>query len=240
MKTLLSFVRRVRLSSLTAIVIGATSLFSVGFAQTVNVDYDNAVTKTHFPIPTQWNNNLIPVYSYPERRDTIIGFDKYILVVTWKKNPTYYPASGWYNTANRDIWTTLAPELTLRMNVLNPPDSTKILRVEQLLGLQPDSKYDTFVEFWVKPEDLFRPCPDNEIGDRNCDFLYPANADINHVNWMLNNKLLDYAKYPWTQLGYTYDWNPSNASHFGLSEFVIKRNKAVYLRKKWSNADYLQ
>ena len=30
--------------------------------------------------------------------------------------------------------------------------------------------------------------------------------------------------YPWTQLGYTYDWHPANTSAIGLSEYVLMQN----------------
>lgn len=34
-----------------------------------------------------------------------------------------------------------------------------------------------------------------------------------------------YAKYPWMELGYTYDWNTENPTHVGMSEFVIDVKK---------------
>ena len=47
-------------------------------------------------------------------------------------------------------------------------------------------------------------------------------------------------KYPWTQLGYTYDWNPENKSHVGLSEFVIGENKNIVIKAIYSTNDYLE
>jgi hypothetical protein len=37
-----------------------------------------------------------------------------------------------------------------------------------------------------------------------------------------------------TQLGYTYDWCPTNKSHIGVSEFVIDINKNVIVNKIYS------
>ena len=33
-------------------------------------------------------------------------------------------------------------------------------------------------------------------------------------------------KYPWTRLGYTYDW-ADNGEEYGLSEFVVRKNSEV-------------
>ena len=35
--------------------------------------------------------------------------------------------------------------------------------------------------------------------------------------------------YPFTRLGYTYDWNPVNAqpNHYGASEFLVQANTAA-------------
>jgi hypothetical protein len=48
-----------------------------------------------------------------------------------------------------------------------------------------------------------------------------------------------YDRYPWTQLGYTYDWDPKNKTHIGLSEFIISSNRTIYLNKIYSINDYL-
>ena len=43
--------------------------------------------------------------------------------------------------------------------------------------------------------------------------------------------------YPWSRLGYTYDWgNPE--SEVGLSEFVVAAKSKVVIEKVYSNAEY--
>jgi len=32
------------------------------------------------------------------------------------------------------------------------------------------------VKMWVSPDDLFRPCPDPEINDSECEITYPESA----------------------------------------------------------------
>jgi hypothetical protein len=47
-----------------------------------------------------------------------------------------------------------------------------------------------------------------------------------------------YRRYPFTQLGYTYDWNPKNKKHEGLSEFVIGSNRNIVVNKVYKTMDY--
>jgi len=200
------------------------------------------------PAPGKVCTDLIPIV--PENTNLIwknISGENYILVVTWKQNISYYEPyldSTFYNTGKYPLWVTTAPELLQRMKKEKPRDAD--LRLKQLLGLPPNSVYSYFVECWVKPEDLFRPCPDNEITDGQCDLCFSEQTDPTHIAWMNDNRISRYyqcalyEKYPWTQLGYTYDWNPQNRSHVGLSEFVIGNDKKIKINAIYSTQDYLK
>ncbi|NQU85464.1 MAG: hypothetical protein HQ541_06860 [Mariniphaga sp.] len=166
-------------------------------------------------------------------------------MVSWKNNISYYESyldSAFFDTSEYEIWVTTAPELLQKINQEKPVDIN--LRLKQLLGLPPNSVYNYFVEFWVKPADLFRPCPDSEITDRECETCFPENTDSTHINWINSNRISRYYQcdlfdqYPWTQLGYTYDWNPDNKSHIGLSEFVIGENKNIVVKAIYTTNDY--
>jgi hypothetical protein len=175
-----------------------------------------------------------------------INNEDYILVVTWKQNISYYKShldSAFYNTSTYPIWVTTAPELLQRMKTEKYKDLN--LRLKQLLGLPPNSVYSYFVEFWVKPSDLFRPCPDKEIYDNKCDLCFPSNTETEHIEWINKNRVDRYyqcdlfSKYPWTQLGYTYDWSPKNKFHIGLSEFVIGNNKNIIVEAIYTTEEYI-
>jgi hypothetical protein len=97
---------------------------------------------------------------------------------------------------------------------------------------------------WAKPDDLFRPAYDNEIDKKVSGLKFPVNVSSDYVTWFNNNIISSYYpsngsnKYPWTRLGYTYDWgNPS--TKIGLSEFVIKKNSKVIIKSKLPTKDYL-
>jgi hypothetical protein len=200
------------------------------------------------PSPEKVYTNLVSIT--PQNDNLIrkrINNEDYILMVTWKQNISFYEKyldSTHYNTGNHLMWVTTAPELAQRMK----KEKTKNvnLRLKQLLGLPPNAVYSYFIEFWVKPQDLFRPCPDSEITDNKCDLCFSENADSLYVAWINENRVSRYyqcqidEKYPWTQLGYTYDWNPKNKSHIGLSEFVIRENKNIIIKAIYTTEDYLK
>lgn len=115
------------------------------------------------------------------------------------------------------------------------------VRLSQLLGLAPNPS-DTsrqFVEMWVKPEDLFRPCPDPEVGDTSCELYLPDTPSkvkvgtMTYREWFVNNIYEAYymaSSQPWTRLGYTWDWNKKNKEHIGLSEYIIEPGARVIIK----------
>ena len=143
------------------------------------------------------------------------------------------------------IWVTAVPDLQLWLATNKVPNPEK--RLSQLLGLPPNTEKNFFVEFWVRPQDLIRPCIDTEITDSVCDLYLqkPSDANAEHLLWLLeqvHRSFADsnlYKRYPFTQLGYTYDWNPRNKSHIGLSEFVIGKNKKIVVGDVFTTAEYL-
>lgn len=168
-----------------------------------------------------------------------------------------------------DLWVTVVPEMKNFFRFATPQP----LRIAQLLGVPPEYALEdrSMVELWVSPGDLFRPCPDPEISDRECQTDFPSdpfrtfnstelvrategpgwNIFMNYTGWFNNRKNYLYANprnypvsapYPWTRLGYTYDWGSSN--HFGLSEYVIHGRKqsgtgiSVGIKSLQKTADY--
>ena len=194
---------------------------------------------------TDWNENLIWEDGPGSR----------VLVVTWvmAQVASYYlcPPEGCEpdDTCMEgrecpnyrfDSWVTVAPELKDFFGNSMPDP----LRIAQLLGLPPgDADRKAYMlEMYVSPEDLFRPCPDPEITDGQCELEFPidlfrsfdpsvliyadqnaVNAFVDYPEWFENRTEFIYTAqypYPWTRLGYTYDWGSPN-NPIGLSEFVV-------------------
>jgi len=217
--------------------------------QTVNNKslYEESIENAMSPALSKIDRNLVSITS--QNKDLIwknINGENHILMVTWKQDVSYYKPyldSTYYNTGKYPIWVTTAPQLLQRIKKEKPTDVD--LRLKQLLGLPPNATYSYFVEFWVNPKDLFRPCPDNEITDNTCDLCFPEDTDASYISWVNSNRISRYyqcevyEKYPWTQLGYTYDWNADNKSHIGLSEFVIRENKNIVVKAIYTTTEYL-
>ena len=222
------------------------SLFicSVMFGQTDRELYKQSIVNSIYPDSSKIYEGLVHIADCNEeliRKN--INNEEYILVCTWKQNISFYAKDTIFNTGNWPLWVTTAPELKNRIKSEVVKDTN--LRLIQLLGLPPGSKYSYFVEMWVRPQDLFRPCPDKEITDSKCDICFPSGTDADHIKWINENRISRYYQcdlynqYPWGQLGYTYDWNPDNKSHVGLSEFIIGTNKTVYINRIVTTQEYL-
>lgn len=98
-------------------------------------------------------------------------------------------------------------------------ESTR-LRIVELLGLLPNSANNTMVEMWVRPADLIRAC-------RNPTSPQQVTCSYGSKDIPLPTEKADLYKqgFPWTQLGYTYDYDASNIStQYGASEFIINNN----------------
>jgi hypothetical protein len=88
---------------------------------------------------------------------------------------------------------------------------------------------------------------DTEVTDSSCELIIPKGAgqDCENLVWLIEQTRKSfsdttlYNRYPFTQLGYTYDWNRKNKRHVGLSEFVIGKNKSIVVDTVVGTADYV-
>jgi hypothetical protein len=187
-----------------------------------------------------------------------------VLVLTWTNKPYYDNSVGqdYVLPLDATVWVTVVPEL--KYFVAEHPWEITPLRIEQLLGLPPNNGKTKFLEIWVNPKDLFRPSPDPETTDHEAELRFPTSysrfvtfddrtqivewdaeegADVSYTyrKWFLHRKNTIYSgdyPYPWTRLGYTYDWgNPMN--HVGMSEFVILGGSTIGIKSVIPNDEYL-
>jgi hypothetical protein len=167
--------------------------------------------------------------------------DKKVLVVTWTKYPESYPENDTISNTWGEIWVTVVPEMEDWFLANYSTGSNYVTRTEELLGLPRDKGYTYFVEMWVDPDDLWRPSPDNEITDTSADLDIPTDIDSTYQVWYNENIIYSYfpMRYPWTRLGYTYDWG-SSTTEIGLSEFVIKKNSQIIVYKVYDNESYFE
>lgn len=200
--------------------------------------YQAAIDDAFDPQPGEIFDQLIAIPGRHKLRWQEIAGESYVLMVTWTSDRTvgYYrnDEQGFYDTGSHEIWVTAVPEVRYRCSDPEFGKADLDLRLRQLLGLPPCSPQTQFVEFWVRPRDLFRPCADHEISDSACGLTLPEDATVEFRRWFNNIRAHQYAScdcddteaYPWTQLGYTYDWgNP--LTEVGVSEYIIRRNSRI-------------
>ncbi len=162
-----------------------------------------------------------------------------MLVVTWTRYPGSYTVDSTIVNNWGEIWVTVVPELIDWVDDRFYTNPVSRARLEQLIGLPNGDGNTHFAEFWVKPDDLFRPSYDNEIDDNTCGTEFPEGTDPAYIEWFNNNIQYSYypPKYPWTRLGYTYDWG--GETEFGLSEFVVKKNSTIVVKSLVGNCGYV-
>jgi hypothetical protein len=163
-----------------------------------------------------------------------------VLMITWTSYPGYDDIVGQETQLGVEVWTTVGREMEDFCADLGLQGADLSLRLEQLLGLPPDNGKDRVVELWVPEDALFRPSPDMEITDSVAQLDFPASTPQEHIDWIDNLEASSYGEggYPWTRLGYTYDWSPDAASEVGLSEFVVLKGSTVMVESVTPTDEY--
>lgn len=141
------------------------------------------------------------------------------------------------------LWVFVPQQFRIRMTLVLHASSDTLMRVKQMLGLPPENRNYCFAEFDVDPADLFRPSADREITDRICSLYLSPDADSLHRIWFLENiyasYFSEYRHYPWTRLGYTFDWAPG-APETGLSEYCVRKGAVLTNVKLYNAAEFLR
>ncbi|MEI6048649.1 MAG: hypothetical protein WCS03_07090 [Bacteroidota bacterium] len=204
--------------------------------------YQSAVADAIMVDSSEICDTLWPITSGNSKLEwETINNEKYVLVGNFNKYPDSYSDTSVINSWGM-IWVFIPEQYISRMKSTLNQQSDTLLRMSQLLGLPPGNNNNYIVELWVKPEDLFRPSADPEIDDKTAGQYLPANASADYVKWFNQNIYDSYfgigTHYPWTRLGYTYDW-AKTGSEVGVSEFCIKTNSLVYVEKLYVALKYL-
>ena len=194
----------------------------------------------------------------PSNDDLIWNEDKSkLLMVTWKSQDTYdnyiAPYTQTSNSEKYVTWVTAVPEVKEFCQRYAKRKKTKNtnkldLRLKQHLGLNHTWNYDVFVELWVSPEDLFRPCTDPDITDSSCKLTFDDSTPVvkNIDNYKQFYQNLYYSSFrsadnivPWTGLGYTFDW-ARNKTDVGASEFIMVPSASYEIHKVVTTEEYCQ
>lgn len=110
-----------------------------------------------------------------------------------------------------------------------------LLALQQGLGLPPKADPDyRIVRFRVARADMFRPCASGpDVGAPRCAFDVPQDLDPAHRAFMLAQTWtsyrigFDWPGYPFTGMGWTWNWAPGSVDHYGASEYIVRKGAEV-------------
>jgi hypothetical protein len=121
-----------------------------------------------------------------------------------------------------------------------------LLALQQGLGLPPKSDPDyRIVRFRVPRADMFRPCTSGpDVGAPRCAFDIPQDLDPAHRAFMIAQMWtsyrtgFDWPGYPFTGMGWTWNWAPDSDDNYGVSEYIAKRGAEVTRIRTLSIAEF--
>ena len=119
-----------------------------------------------------------------------------------------------------DIWATSLGEMESWFQENREETADWALRFSQLLGVHEDEGYTRFTAFWVSPRDVVRPAYVTDVTKQMENDYSLVTGEWKE--WFDANILFSYfeSDYPWTRLGYTYDWGGDQ--EYGLTEFLVR------------------
>lgn len=142
---------------------------------------------------------------------------------TTRKDAAKWSAESDVVVGDHPIWVTVPSDLKARMS--RCVDSLECqMRLLQLLGLPPSAEYDTMLFFYADVDGMSRPSPDSEVCDSVAELEFPDDVAADYRAWFKANADYLYSEgspYPWTRLGYTYDWHDGGRNEVGPSEFLV-------------------
>jgi hypothetical protein len=232
------------------------TLLANGSAADIQKRYHRAVVDAAFIEQAEVETGLNAIHA--DNPSLVWNEDKSkLLVVTWKSEHSYSTYMKPYDQTSDNpdygIWVTAAPQVQAMCSqvgldaVAKPKKYQRVLdrRLKQYLGLDPDWNYDLFVEMWVSPDDMFRPCVDPEIQDTQCNIQFgkelPTVKNIPDYQDFYSDLYFKSFRasegVPWTGMGYTYDWgNPE--SDVGASEYILVPEAKYEIKRAVPTAQY--
>jgi hypothetical protein len=149
------------------------------------------------------------------------------------------------------MWVTGVPEVQAICRAFR---GDVAMQVRELLGLPPDADTPRVLVLKVAISDVFRPSPDDSTNTplpckplsdttipADCGNAFPAMTTTPaHYQWMAIESFYLHTipnGYPWTHLGYTYNWAPG-ADRYGASEYVIRGNAKAVIVDSVPTAQY--
>lgn len=182
-------------------------------------------------------DEILPLVSLNESDPMTTWKDGKVLLLTWHNYPDSYPEGETVTIQWGPVWTFTDKEVASHGKEFSDAPE---MRLKQLIAFAPDSEHSTVTGFWVDPQNVKRPAyqTDPTVGNMTNDF--GESIDEEFKAWFDDNILWSYyyGNFPWTRLGYTYDW-ADNGTEYGMTEFIVESGAEVKVEFTESTEEFL-
>lgn len=184
---------------------------------------------------------LLPLKTTLTRDDPYAQWDQQgdrVLVCTWNNTPEDYPDGTDVIVGEEPLWVFSGAEFAAWYADNADGVEDWELRLCQLIGLPPDAGYTHFTTLWADPNDLLRPAFDPDVTTST--MAEELTGEDWYRSWFEDNTAASYGAdgYPWTRLGYTYDW-ADNGTEYGLTEFILPTGAEATVERTVTTQAYL-
>ena len=203
--------------------------------------YANAVRDAVFAD----EDEILPLVNISGNDQNVIRSEdgKSVLVAFMHKYPDSYPAGEEIELKWGNVWCVSAGEFHtwVKDHRKDTDDWTK--RLHQVMGMPYTKGYNTITALWVDASLIYRPA---YVTDPNAEMKNTLQKtgdeefDANYKSWFDGNIIWSYfdSAFPWTRLGYTYDW-ADNGTEYGLTEFLIFSGAHAKVEYTYSVDDFV-
>lgn len=176
-------------------------------------------------------NEILPLVTLTPDSDMVTWNDDgtKVLLLSWHKYPDSYIAGESFTCTYGEIWTFTDKEILSWYDENSEEITDFELRLEQLIGLPAGAEYTHVSAFWVDLDEVIRPAYQTDVTKQMTANLLDGSSLGEYKEWFDGNAEYSYSDetpYPWTRLGYTYDW-ADNGREYGLSEFLILADSVI-------------
>jgi len=151
-----------------------------------------------------------------------------VLLLSWHSYPESYIPGEQFTCKYGEMWTFTDKEVLAWYDKNAEGVTDWELRFEQALGLPATDSKTHVSAFWVDMDEIIRPAYQTDATKQLTADVLDGSALGEHKEWFDGNAEYSYvtSAYPWTRLGYTYDW-AEGENEFGLTEFIILANSVI-------------
>ena len=188
---------------------------------------------------TAEEGEVLPLVTITPESDMVTWKEGKVLLETVNNQPELY-LEGETITVPGEVWTFTDRELAAWYGEHKKGVTDWTLRLKQLVGVAPDDEYTHVTAMWVSPDDVRRPAYSTDISDDKMPVSLPEDTPEEYRDWFNGNIIWSYfdSAYPWTRLGYTYDW-AADSGEYGLTEFWVRPGAEVTVEYTDTIGEYI-